>query len=283
MTPILYGLFGFLAFMFPVALYFLGLAVLNSRRHPTMISGPWDFAGVLFATSGFLLLGGPWVLTGLHTQWRNALIQGRFQALRGQSGEWWFFWIFIWALYFVAILGGAAFLLWRRRGVTVVYNAEPPLLEEALARSLDRLGLEGALVANRLYIGFRSDKTDTPAPTRSETAAAGSYDPTVVSANGGPEPAVRPPGLSATAALDLGRTALVELEPFAAVHHVTLRWRDGDPSVRHDVEAELAKVLLETESTHNPATGWFLTVASCLFLLMLVGLALLILIESKRG
>jgi hypothetical protein len=293
LIPILYGLFGFLAFLFPVAVYFLVLAVLNCRRHPTMIGGAWDFVGALFAVSGFLLVGGPWILTGLNAQWRNSLMQGRAGALTAQSSEWWSFWIMIWTIYFLLVVVGVAVLLWRRRRVTVIYNAEPALIEEALARTLDRLGLEGALVGNRLFIGLHSaTEAGKPGPrpeavparaplTSFQPADAGGQD----TGRGQPEHPTDGPG-PATHYLDLRRTAVVELDPFPATHNMTLRWRAGesdDPTLRRDVEAELAKVLREAESSPNPATAWFLTVSSCLFLLMLIGLALLIFLESKRS
>lgn len=278
MIPILYALFGFLAFLFPVAVYLLVLAVLNSRRRPTMISGPWDFVGVLFALSGFLLVGGPWVLSGLNARWRATMVQGRLGSLTGETSDWWGFWIALWGLYFVLVLGGAAFILWRRRQVTVIYNIERPLLEEALSLTLDRLALEGAVVGNRVYIGARSGPGEAAAEPRVETfQAAGN------GLSGGSHP-VGNPGAPAQY-LELGRTAVLELDPFPATHHMTLRWRfpeGDDPALRRDIETELARVLAEAESGPNPTVGWFLTAASCLFFLMLVGLALLILLESKR-
>jgi hypothetical protein len=290
LNPIVYGLFAFLAFLFPVAVYFLALAVINGRRRPTVISGPWDFVGVLFATSGFLLVGGPWILTNLNTEWRNLLLQGRFGGLNGQSSQWWYVWIGVWIVYFAAVVAGAVYLLRRRRLVTVIYNAEPAIVEEALAQTLDRLGLEGGLVGTRLHIGMRvrggsesaeeslapSDSTSDPGLPSAGSFRSGEAVPTAFTAE---LPASSP-------VFDVGRTAVVELDPFLSVHHMTLRWQTPtaeDRLLRRDVEAELAKVLAEVQSTPNPATGWFLTISSCLFLLMLVGLALLILVESRRG
>ena len=54
-----------LVFLFPLAIYCLIVSLLNRRPRPVMVSGTWDFAGVLFAVSGFLLLGGPVMLTSL--------------------------------------------------------------------------------------------------------------------------------------------------------------------------------------------------------------------------
>src|SRR5262245_36772142 len=56
-------LVGILVCLFPLALYFLYLAWLHQRPQPTLVPGRWDFVGVLVALSGFLLVGGPAVLT----------------------------------------------------------------------------------------------------------------------------------------------------------------------------------------------------------------------------
>src|ERR1700758_3195552 len=49
-------------FFFPIALYCLILGMINRRPHPVMVSGSWDFFGLLLAASGLLLFGGPTVL-----------------------------------------------------------------------------------------------------------------------------------------------------------------------------------------------------------------------------
>src|SRR5262249_4511160 len=128
-----------MAFLFPVAAYLLFLAILNGRTHPTVVSGPWDFAGVLFATCGFWLVGGPIALSLFHSCWRPAFVQGEMSGLG--SGEWSFLWALAWILYFAVVLGAAVFFLWRRRAHTLVYNVEPAVFEEALAHVGARLGL----------------------------------------------------------------------------------------------------------------------------------------------
>ena len=59
------------ACLFPPALYCLVLASVNNRRRPTLVSGPLDFAGVLLASAGFLIVGGPLALAGMHDAWRR--------------------------------------------------------------------------------------------------------------------------------------------------------------------------------------------------------------------
>src|SRR4051794_4945035 len=60
----------------PVGIYMLLLAHVNSRARPLMVSGVLDFIGVLFAASGFLLFGGPAILTGLNERWRTFWLLG---------------------------------------------------------------------------------------------------------------------------------------------------------------------------------------------------------------
>ena len=40
-----------LAFLSPLAIYLLIIGAINRRRRPLLVSGPWDFAGLLFAAS----------------------------------------------------------------------------------------------------------------------------------------------------------------------------------------------------------------------------------------
>jgi hypothetical protein len=222
----------FLAFVTPLAVYCLVLFVINRRRHAVLVSGPWDFAGVLFAASGFLLLGGPAILTGIYEQWRLSWLLGQPRYLRG-IGENWSFWISLWSLYFVMVGGVSAVVLWRRRAQTSIYNVEPAVLAEVLPQVLDRLGLEWLHNGpRRVLLRFR-------------------------------EP------------LDDSWTGLT-LEPFPTMRHVTLHWQAHDPTLRGDVETELANALAQVPARPNPVAGWFLSLSLGLFFsAFLVLLALL--------
>ena len=59
-----------LAFLLPFSIYLLLLGNLNRRPHPVLVPGTWDFAGVLFAASGFLLVVGPAVISSGSEGWR---------------------------------------------------------------------------------------------------------------------------------------------------------------------------------------------------------------------
>jgi hypothetical protein len=261
-TSLLLLVFGGLVFLFPLAAYCLFLAMVNGRQTPTMISGPWDFAGVLFATSGFLLVGGPVILGAFHDRFRLALAQGQLPGLSVLGGEHAFFWYALWGLYFALVVGGAVYLLNRRRNMSVIYNIQPGLLDEALAQVGARLKLEYQRVGNRVSFGPAAPSAEAseavqPAPRFSETAGT-------VAAVGERSTAVE-------------STTVLELEPFAALCNITLHWRPGHDELRSDVEAELARELLTIGTDDNPAASWFLTVASCLFGALLLGLIAFIL------
>jgi hypothetical protein len=267
--------FGGLAFLIPLTIYCLILAMLNARRHPTVVSGPWDFAGALFATSGFLLVGGPWVLATLNADWRSALAQGRWTQLKGAEADWSFLWAYVGAVYFLAVIGGAAFLLRRRRLVSAVYNVEPAALDHGLTLAFDRLGLACARVGNRLFV----DALDASVGVSSEAIRLGPGG-----ANTGlPDETAAAVGTGHRAfeagESEPGRKAELEVDYFPLMRHATLRWHQYNDALRRDVEAELAKALAEVETRENPVAGWFLSAAACLFLIMFFGLVFLIALQ----
>jgi hypothetical protein len=254
----------FLAFVVPLAVYCLVLSVINRRRHPVIVAGSWDFAGVLFAASGFLLLGGPAILTGLYEQWRLAWLLGQIRYLQG-IGENWSFWITLWLLYFAVVGSVSAFVLWRRRTQTSIYNIEPAVFGEVLTQVLDRLGLQWQHNGpRRLLLRFREPSLgDSGAlmaslPVRHRSEAAGP------SALAGPytlHPAVTAQGPSTSAY----PWCVLTVEPFPVMRHVTLDWLSHDETIRPEVEAELAKALTQVPTPENPVAGWFLALSLLLF------------------
>lgn len=60
-------------------------------------------------------------------------------------------------------------------------------------------------------------------------------------------------------------TVVVELDPFPALRHVTLYWREGTGELRRAIEAELTAQLAQVRSGYNPTGGWLLSLAACLF------------------
>ena len=133
--------FGGFACLFPLAFYCLVLASWNGRRRPLLVSGPADFAGVLLATSGFLIAGGPLILNGLYDAWRWSALHGSFTLIRKGLHESSRFWLLVWFGYFVLVVGGATWLLIRRRAVIVIYNIDPADAVELVPDALRRLGV----------------------------------------------------------------------------------------------------------------------------------------------
>ena len=104
-----------------------------------MLAGTWDFAGVLFAVSGFVLAGGPALLGGLDERSRLFWLLGETGAA-GDGPDNGTFWIAVRLLYFAVVAGGAAVLLWRARRLTSVYNVESATVVSALEQAFQRLG-----------------------------------------------------------------------------------------------------------------------------------------------
>lgn len=257
----------FLALVIPVGIYCLVLCFLNRKRHPVVVSGPWDFAGVLFAASGILLVGGPAMLTGIYEQWRLSWLLGETRYLQG-VGENWSFWISLWLLYFAVVTVGSAFMLRRRRELTSIYHVEPAVLAEVLIQVLDRLGLEWQRNGPRhLLIRFR----ESPLEAGGEVSASVLVSrPSQLSAGRGlvePVPshalgtALTAEQNSASASPWIG----LALEPFPMLYHVTLRWSGSDEMVRCEVEAELARTLAQVRTRRNLVSAWFLWLALGLF------------------
>ncbi len=253
----------------PLALYLLLLGWINRRSRPVLIGGAWDFAGVLFALSGFLLVVGPALLGSLDEQSRwfwllgesesaqassaGAETQlgrpspdelGQAESVRGWSSQGWTttLWIVIRVFYFIAVAGGAAFLLWRSRRLTSIYNVDPLALFPALEQAFQRLGLSALRTGHSFRIGGR----------------APAVDPTLASPN-----------------------TMLHVDVFPAMRHITLRWAPADSPVRREVEQELTHALAATTtSEQEPIQGGCLSVVGvALFALALVAAGLLILIR----
>ncbi len=263
----------FLAFVVPLAIYSLILAHLNRSRHPIMVSGSWDFVGILFAASGFLLLGGPAILTGLHEQWRLSWLLGQTRFLNG-LGDSWYFWVGLWALYFVAVVAGAAYLVWSRRKQTSIYNIELPAFEDALSQALDRCGYDW-LRGRTGRIFLRPREAAVPG---SLVATAESLEATpdfLPDAGPGLADAVESPGEAWVLPVNSSPAvyaAGLDVECSRALHHVTLHWIGEVEWIRPEVEAELARRLTHMPTSENPASGVFLSLSLGLFALSLFGL-----------
>jgi hypothetical protein len=258
-----------LVFLFPLAVYCWLLGMINKRERPLMVSGRWDCVGLLFAASGFLLVVGPAILSGMY--YRVLLdVPQRHQARPIHDIFWEFLMAYywpIWLAYYVVMLAGVLLLLWWRGRKTIVYNVHPAVFNKVLADTLDRLGLGWTRHGNRLYLtsaGVRTASTETAFAPPNVVSPLANADPH----QAGPEEA--------------GHKAILDIEPFTAMCHVTLHWRSEPSAVRQEVETELERGLATVETEDNPAGTWLLGVATCLFGLMFVTV-LVILLGAALG
>src|SRR5437867_4050687 len=98
--------------------------------HPLMISGTWDFAGLLFAISGFLLVTVPVMASLFYRQGLSSLfLRGLGRALPNDLVNILGDRIVYWGCYYGVIVVGAIGLLWWRRTGTVIYNVEQSSFE----------------------------------------------------------------------------------------------------------------------------------------------------------
>jgi hypothetical protein len=248
-----------LAFLFPLTVYCLVLASVNRRRHPFVVSGRSDFLGLVLALSGFLVAGGPAILSNLVSVWRGP---GRLSGVPDpESGYDWRPVVLrvLLAVYFAALVAAVALVLRQRRGVTSVYNMDPDRFDEVLGRALDQLGYSWARAGNRFYLRvpapLPSAKPEQPAVGQITAAGAVSLEAPVHTAP--LAPAAVPE-----------QNAVIEVDPFPAMHHVTVRWGLVGPSLRQEVEGEVTRALAGVVTRENPSGGWFLSAAATLFLIM---------------
>src|SRR5688572_316756 len=75
MEKIALAIIALLAFLVPVGTYCLILATINRRSRPLFVSGLWDAVGLLFATSGFFLVGVPMLLTEFFNRTMGIVLQ----------------------------------------------------------------------------------------------------------------------------------------------------------------------------------------------------------------
>jgi hypothetical protein len=250
-----------LIFLFPMSIYCLALGLLNRRPGPVLVAGTWDFLGVLFGLSGFLLAGGPAILSNVSGSWRgflrpDATPPSDWQRLLMTA---------LLVLYFVLLAAGVLLVLWRRRGATAVYNVETERFEDVFGQVLDSLGLSWARAGNRFYIQAGEGLPAAPAAYSAGVEQR-------VSAKPLPSPA------------PAEKAVVVEADPFPLLRHVTVRWGTMDAALRREVEGELARALSGMRTHYNPATGWLLSAASALFILIfLVMLFLLAVNILLRG
>lgn len=260
----------FVFFVLPLALYLLVLGWVNRQHRPVLVSGTWDFIGILFAGSGFLLLGGPAILSSLNERWRLFWLLGDRSPLPDGLDGIRQVWVFLALGYFAVVVLGCAWVFNRRRGVTCIYNVEPATVETALTEVCEKLGLDPIRSGNLFVFGLA---LDTPG-SRSLRALGGLQRPHPETGPG--RLLVERPVPSRVEEL-VGQNAILELEPFSALKHVTIRWDPPDSPLRPVLEAQIDARLGVLGSPYHETGTWLSLIGSLLLGLSCLSLLSLIL------
>lgn len=262
----------FLACFFPVAIYLLVLGSINRRRNPLLISGVWDFIGLLFAASGFLLLGGPAILSSLNERWRNYWLLGKTGSPAANPDGAWPFWVFLSFLYFVIVVGGSAYLLWRQRSLTSIYNVEPGVVQRCLESVFEQLRLSPVRSGNLYLFGLAGESSAPHVAAGHESIQAPHYLPGAITTR-------VDPGVPGGEGEFVGQTAILEVESFTSFRHVTLRWDPVDNLFRREIEGQLEQVLARTPAEESDVSVWLLVGGLGLLALLFLGCIVLIMVR----
>jgi len=122
----------------PLAVYFLWLSFVTRRDRPTVISGQWDFVGLIAGLSGFILFGGGLVLSLFQSNFRYWM-RGNFESLRAAWGQEKTTWILLALVYLLMVIGWIALTLAARRRSLVIYNIEPAPFEATLGELFEQI------------------------------------------------------------------------------------------------------------------------------------------------
>ena len=233
----------------PLAIYLLILATINRRDRALVVSGSWDFVGILFAVSGFLALGGPAILTGLHEQWRTSFWVPTADSPEVPSRHY-VLWVCAFGLYFLMVVVGAAYLIRRQRLVTSIYNVDPELFGGIIARVLARSGVTYQQYGNVLHL--RREAAAPEGESDSEHVGQRKSYPRS------------------------SRLGSLEVDPSTRFCHVSLRWSEGTKTVRQELEQEMKEELALVEAPDNPFGDTLMIIAGLTFLGILLGVGVLL-------
>ena len=148
---------------------------------------------------------------------------------------------------------------------TAVYNVEPTAIEDALATVLDSLGLLWSRCGHD-YLLRRPLGQPAQLVSREGSFFVSQDPPSTPQAVGESDLPVSEEPI---------RVLCLELDVAPVLHHVTLQWGGAEnPSLRKQVEHELAQVLARVPTQHNPLGNLLLMVSGLLLstsFLFLVG------------
>jgi hypothetical protein len=239
-----------LAFLIPLGVYCLVLALVNRRYRPLMVRGVWDCVGLVFAASGFLLVVAPAALKILYAKAIGEIPLDEQPFERAVSSVWLQWWG-ITLLYFLLLVAGTGVLFWWRSSKTLIYNVDAERFDGVLQQTLTRLGFDVSRSGNQLGL------SRAPAVTAE-----------IVDLN-------QTDGVVTQASAPASGEALLIVEPFTAMGNVTLHWFTENPRLRDETEDALEKNLGTARLYDNPAGTWFLGIAGAIFSIIFV-LALII-------
>jgi hypothetical protein len=241
----------FVVFLLPLGLYLLVLAHINRQPRPVFVAGTWDFVGVLFAASGFLLFGGPAILTSLNEHWRMFWLVGEGVNRDALTAQW-HFWLSLSLLYFALVVGGSAMAFLQQRRLTSIYNTDADTVGGTLEVICEQFGLEPIRSGDVFVFGLSLEP-----PPAASAPPTGIQAPHALARL---EPRRTLPARAPAAASPgeelAGQSAVLEIEAFAALHHVTLRWDPGDSPLRGVLERELERRLGQIGAAYHETGLW---------------------------
>jgi hypothetical protein len=219
------------------------------------VPGTWDFVGILFAASGFLLVTGPAVISSGSESWRLFWLFGARAGIPAIDERAARIWSLLAIIYFATIVGVATYFLRRRRGLTAIYNVESEAFEKAMELVLGSLGLE-PLRSGNLYV-FGTGSAFATLRRNAIAIQAPHHLPASSRQLTGEEFGAREIEL-------VSEAAVLEVDPFRLMRHITLRWEPTDTSLRREVEAELERAFAQTTPSDNPVGDWLILIALAL-------------------
>jgi hypothetical protein len=258
----------------------LFLAWINGSRRAWIISGGWDFAGILLAMSGLLLAGGPAILTGLSEDWRafwTGLFPGRPWAHLGTDSPTHSY-LLLGIAYITLVTLLAGLTLWRRRYTTILYNLDAGAFEAVLVQVMQGLGLNWIRSGNLIC---------WQPPIASEVnAEAKRKNPTSVLAETAIQLSPVPPPLESTPAsvamredeppMPVTQTLRVEVNP--SLHYACLHWSTLYGWPRQAIEGELNRRRVQLHAQENPLSFWLLVVATLLIFGIFAGMVTMLIV-----
>ena len=285
----------FLLCLIPVTLYCLFFAWINSRERSLLVNGSWDFVGILFASCGFLILGGPAILEGVFDRYQRA--QVRAGAPLHENLDF-YIWHGMKRVYFAGIVGGAAWVLRRRRKYTLAYNVDPEAFSRQLISILDKKGLNWLRSENSFFVKNAFGPNDSSNGLASELARpAGSK----AAALAGLEEATQKEGTPQESPVSQERqyeekqsrleffgqereasNVMIRLESSFAMRNVALHWEPANLALREQIETELMKARARFAPRYNPVGFWLLCTACLLILAVFSGGAIILVSSLMR-